>query len=95
MAAFCCADLALNDDTLKQTMLCVWLQVSVVGVMMFKSINETCITIGIYDGTGTIEARQWFDEDADQARPTLTRCMQVPYVLGILSATVQSQNFLT
>jgi hypothetical protein len=41
----------------------------VVGILTFKHITETHISVGIYDGTGTIEAKQYPDENVPVRRP--------------------------
>lgn len=50
----------------------IGMQVTVVGILTFKHITETHISVGIYDGTGTIEAKQYPDENVPVRQPSQT-----------------------
>ena len=40
------------------------LQVTLVGVMTHKTVTETFLSVGVYDGSGTIEAKLFLEDSS-------------------------------
>ena len=56
---------AVNLAVIHSALGALRVQVTIVGVLQYRNIMETCAVVGVFDGTGTIECKLWLEERRD------------------------------